>query len=63
MSDVDARNALEEARRLVGEGLDPRVLEPSPPAVTEAPWYADDPAVGGNVDWTAWFGGHPEHGE
>jgi hypothetical protein len=27
----------------VGDGYDPRVLEPSPPAVTEPPWFADDP--------------------
>ena len=58
-----ARNARREAQELVGGDRDPRVLEPSPPAVTEGPWFADDPAVGGNVDWSAWFGSHPEHGE
>ena len=26
-----------------------RVLEPSPPAVAEAPWFADDPVAGGEV--------------
>jgi hypothetical protein len=57
---VHARNALDEARQLVGENLEPRVLEPSPPAVVDE-WFADDPAVGGNVDWQAWVERHPEH--
>src|SRR5437588_589241 len=30
-------------------GLQVRVLEPSPPAVDEPPWFADDPVAGGDV--------------
>ena len=56
-----ARNALDEARQLVGEGLEPRVLEPSPPAVVDGVWFADDPTAGGNVDWRQWVDRHPEH--
>jgi hypothetical protein len=55
------RNALEEARHLVGTGLDPHVLEPSPPAVKDPPWFADDPTAGGHVDWNEWVDLHPEH--
>ncbi len=33
---------------MVGNGLTARVLEPSPPAVVTAPWYADDPTAVGN---------------
>jgi hypothetical protein len=50
-----------EARAIVGAGYDPRVLEPSPPAVNDGVWFADDPAVGGNVDWNEWVKEHPEH--
>ncbi|WP_329238923.1 hypothetical protein OG417_36700 [Actinoallomurus sp. NBC_01490] len=35
-----------EAWELLGGEYDVRVLEPSPPAVTEPPWYADDPLAG-----------------
>jgi hypothetical protein len=56
-----ARNALGEARRLVGPGPDPRVLEPSPPAVVDAEWFADDPFVGGDLDWAGWVRAHPDH--
>ncbi|MFB9839552.1 hypothetical protein, partial [Actinoallomurus acaciae] len=35
-----------EAWELLGGAYDVRVLEPSPPAVTEPPWYADDPLAG-----------------
>ena len=45
MSDAPtARDAQAEAQAMLGPGLFARVLEPSPPAVTEPPWYADDPA-------------------
>src|SRR5687768_5221763 len=37
----------EAAARLPGH--DVRVLEPSPPAANEAPWFADDPVEGGEV--------------
>ena len=37
----------EEASRITGGAYEVRVLEPSPPAVTEPPFFADDPAVPG----------------
>jgi hypothetical protein len=58
---MDARNPLDEARRLVGADREPRVLEPSPPAVKDEPWFADDPVAGGDVDWQDWVEVHPEH--
>lgn len=36
-------NPLAEANERVDRHYDARVLEPSPPAVTEGPWFADDP--------------------
>jgi hypothetical protein len=36
-------NPRAEAQQRVGDAYDARVLEPSPPAVDEAPWFADDP--------------------
>lgn len=39
-------NARREAWELLGGEYDVRVLEPSPPAVTKPPWYADDPLAG-----------------
>src|SRR5256885_1672239 len=39
-------NARREAWELLGGEYDVRVLEPSPPAVTTPPWYADDPLAG-----------------
>ena len=43
------RNPRQEARDRLGGRYDARVLEPSPPAVNEPPWFADDPVVGGDV--------------
>ena len=43
------RDARGEAAARVGGRFDVRVLEPSPPAVGEAPWFADDPVAGGEV--------------
>lgn len=43
------RNARAEAFERVGGRYDVRVLEPSPPAVNEAPFFADDPVAGGDV--------------
>jgi hypothetical protein len=43
------RNARGEASQRVGGRWDVRVLEPSPPAVTEPPFFADDPVAGGDV--------------
>ena len=38
-----------EAAALVGPDLTVRVLEPSPPTVTEGPFFADDPAARGDA--------------
>jgi len=38
-----------EAAARLGGRHEVRVLEPSPPAVGEAPWFADDPVAGGDV--------------
>jgi hypothetical protein len=45
-----ARNARAEAAALIGDRFDARVLEPSPPAIADGDWYADDPAVVGDVE-------------
>jgi hypothetical protein len=42
-----ALNPQREAAAAVGDRYDVRVLEPSPPAVTEPPWFADDPVARG----------------
>ena len=39
-------NPRREAWELLGGEYDVRVLEPSPPAVTTGPWFADDPLAG-----------------
>ena len=58
------RDARREAIDRVGENVggtdDLRVLEPSPPAVNDAPFYADDPAAGGLARWTALAENDPE---
>lgn len=41
-----AANPRREAWELLGGEYDVRVLEPSPPAVTTPPWFADDPLAG-----------------
>lgn len=43
------RDPRAEAAARVGGRYDPRVLEPSPPAVREPPFYADDPLEGGDL--------------
>ena len=43
------RDARAEAADRVGHRFDVRVLEPSPPAVDEPPFFADDPLDGGDV--------------
>ena len=43
------RDARAEAMERVGGRYDVRVLEPSPPALSEAPFFADDPVAGGDV--------------
>jgi len=40
---VAVRNARTEAAAQLGGDYEVRVLEPSPPAVTDGPWFADDP--------------------
>lgn len=43
------RDPRAEAAARVGGRYDVRVLEPSPPAVVEGPFFADDPVAGGEV--------------
>src|SRR3954451_7190869 len=38
-----------EAFERLGGRYEVRVLEPSPPAIAEGPWFADDPAARGDV--------------
>jgi hypothetical protein len=45
-SRLDARR---EAERRLGGRYEVRVLQPSPPAVTNPPWFADDPVARGDV--------------
>jgi hypothetical protein len=42
-------NPRAEAFERIGGRFEARVLEPSPPAVGSAPWYADDPVARGDV--------------
>ena len=42
-------NARDEAYERLGGRYEVRVLEPSPPAVSEPPWFADDPTARGDV--------------
>jgi hypothetical protein len=73
---VDARNARLEAQEVVGGRFEPRVLEPSPPAVIDDEWFADDPVAvddaarsrpvvsavaTGDLSWDEWLGTRPEH--
>ena len=61
--------------RLVGDDLDARVLEPSPPAVMDGEWFADDPVAidtasvsrpvvspvgGAHLTWSEWLADHPD---
>lgn len=71
------RDARAEAAELVGAPREEvRVLEPSPPAITVEPWFADDPlAPGGRLTpltapgesgatgWDAWVAAHPQQGD
>ncbi len=43
------RNAQAQARERLAGRYEVRVLEPSPPAVTEGPWFADDPVARSDV--------------
>ena len=44
-----SRNARAEAAGRLAGRYEARVLEPSPPAVTAPPWFADDPVARGDV--------------
>ncbi len=44
------RNARSEASEVLGSGRIAAVLEPSPPAVNEGPWFADHPVAVEDVD-------------
>jgi hypothetical protein len=69
-----ARNPRAEAQAVVGGRYEARVLEPSPPAVVDGEWFADDPvAVGPDVErpvvgpvgsadltWDQWLADQPE---
>jgi len=60
---MNARNALREAQELVGGGGRAWVLEPSPPALTEGVWLADDPVAAGDLSWTRWLQTRPERAD
>jgi hypothetical protein len=51
VEEIAARDALAEACEVLGP--DARVLEPSPPAVTAPPWFADDPTGCRPLDYSA----------
>jgi len=69
-----ARDARAAAQQRVGDALEARVLEPSPPAVVDGNWFADDPVAidsasgrpvvspvpGADVSWDTWVRDHPE---
>lgn len=71
------RNPRAEAQSLVDGDVEVRVLEPSPPAVTEGPFFADDPVssedaspgssvlvpsgIPGPTTWTDWAADNPSH--
>lgn len=70
-----ARDPRGEAQRILAGRFDARVLEPSPPAVTDD-WFADDPSdpsgsampvVGpssaADLTWDRWLGDYPEQSE
>jgi hypothetical protein len=72
-----ARDPRGEAQSAVGDELDARVLEPSPPAVSDGDWFADDPVAGGpatgrpivapvsaaDLTWDQWLVDRPERRE
>ncbi len=70
-----ARDPRAEAQAALEDGLLARVLEPSPPAVTDPAWFADDPVhdggppdarvvapvrLGAARTWDEWLADHPE---
>ena len=70
-----SRNPRHEAGEIAGPGLAAVVFEPSPPAVTTEPWFADDPVDRGDAVgpvlaptgiaadrcWDEWLVEHPEY--
>ena len=76
-TDPTARNARLEAADRVDHELIVHVLEPSPPAVDDGEWFADDPLApvgvpalvpagierNGTTSWTAWLDDHPSDAE
>ena len=73
---TEVRDARAEAQRVAGDEYEARVLEPSPPAVADGVWFADDPVSGtaskpgrpvlspvanGNLTWDEWLADHPAH--
>ena len=76
---ITARNPRAEAQALVGDDYRAVVLEPSPPVVTDGPWFADDPVataglgsdpaplvpsgLPGPIDWSPWAADHPDRAE
>jgi hypothetical protein len=58
---MHARSPRQEAVEVAGGGA--WVLEPSPPAVTAGPWYADDPAAQRSLDWDEWLADHPDRAD
>jgi len=72
-STIIARDPRSEAEALVGTDHEPVVLEPSPPAVVDGSWFADDPVAAadpqravvprslpGDLDWDGWLTADPE---
>ena len=67
---AEARDASKEATDLVGNAILTHVLEPSPPAVNDGEWFADDPVAPrgapalvptgiqrpGTTSWSSWLG-------
>lgn len=76
---ISLRNPRAEAQTLVGGRFDARVIEPSAPAETEPPFFADDPVsldlvregaeailpagMSGGIDWNEWLQTNSKHGE
>jgi hypothetical protein len=63
---MEARHPRQEAQAVVGDAHAARVLEPSPPAVDDGTWFADDPLYDDDgsgrpvVVWADWLAAHPD---